>query len=75
MNKEETYIDFIIAPYCLGKLLLALDSCNISIFYITLVDNDLMVRIPKSHLNKVIYHIKSKEEINALPTQKEGQGQ
>jgi len=65
--KEERYIDFIIAPYCLGELLLALDNCDISIFYITLVDNDLMVRIPKSHLEKVVHHVVSKEEMDLKP--------
>jgi len=52
---EEKYIDFIIAPYCLAKLLWTLELNKIEIFYITQVDNDLMVRIPKSHLQKIIY--------------------
>lgn len=52
---EEQYIDFIIAPYCLAKLLWALDLNKIYLFYITQVDDDLMVRIPKSYLEKIVY--------------------
>lgn len=53
--KKEEYISFTIAPYCLVTLLLALDNNGIKRFYITQEDDDLMVRIPKEHLHKIVY--------------------
>ena len=53
--EDERYISFIVAPYCLAKLLLSLDISGIYDFAITQVDNDLMVRIPRSYLEKIVY--------------------
>lgn len=55
MSKEEKFIRFTFAPYCLPKLLLALDNCNICDFGITQVDNNLMLSIPRSHLEQIVY--------------------
>jgi len=57
MIREEEYITFGIAPYCLAKLLLALHQQKIYDFWITQSDDDLYVRIPKSHLEKIVYSI------------------
>lgn len=53
--EDERYISFTIAPYCLAKLLWSLNISGIYDFAITQVDNDLMVRIPRNHLEKVVY--------------------
>ncbi len=57
MIREEEYITFGIAPYCLAKLLLALHQQEICNFWITQCDDNLYVRIPKSHLEKIVYGV------------------
>lgn len=61
-TKEETYVTFGIAPYCLAKLLLAMHQQNIYDFWLTQIDDNLFVRIPVSHLEKIVYHIKDRCE-------------
>lgn len=56
MNKKmETYIDFMVSDYSLPRVLYALDNNGVKDYAVTLEDNDLHIRIPKSHLQKVIY--------------------
>lgn len=55
MPKEETYIDFLVSDYSLPRVLYALDNNGVKDFAVTLEDNDLHIRISKSHLQKVIY--------------------
>ena len=55
MPKEETYIDFLVSDYSLPRVLYALDNNGVKNFAITLEDDDLHIRIPKSHLEKVVY--------------------
>lgn len=52
-SARETYIDFAFAPYALADILYALDNSGIKDFAITKSDNDLHIRIPKSHLEHV----------------------
>lgn len=51
--KEERYVDFLVAPYCLVDLFLAFDNNNIKDFAITKEDNDLHIRIKVSHLEDI----------------------
>lgn len=56
MNKEiETYIDFMVSDYSLPRVLYALDNNGVKDYAVTLEDNNLHIRIPKSHLQKVVY--------------------
>lgn len=56
MNKEiETYIDFMVSDYSLPRVLYALDNNGVKDYAVTLEDDDLHIRIPKSHLQKVVY--------------------
>lgn len=56
MNKKlETYIDFMVSDYSLPRVLYALDNNGVKDYAVTLEDDDLHIRIPKSHLQKVIY--------------------
>lgn len=58
---EREYVSFTITPYCLPTLLLAMDNNGIKSFAITQSDNDLMVRIPKNHLENIVYpHMRGK---------------
>ena len=41
-KKEETYIRFYFAPYCMAHLLLALETSNIRDYTITLCDDNLL---------------------------------
>ena len=65
MNKEiekETYIDFMVSDYSLPRVLYALDNNGVKDYAVTLEDDDLHIRIPKSHLQNVIYpKIKSED--------------
>jgi len=59
-KKEETYIRFYFAPYCMAHLLLALETSNIKDYTITLCDDNLLLSIPKSHLERIVYPPKGK---------------
>ncbi len=54
--EEERYVDFITNQFSMADLLLALDTSNIKDFAIIKEENDLHVRIPVSHLKKIVYH-------------------
>lgn len=55
MKKEEVYIDFVTNNYSLALLLLSLEQSDIRDFAIIREDDDLHIRIPKSHLEKIVY--------------------
>ena len=57
MIKEETYVTFGIAPYCIARLLLAFNQQGISNFWITQMDSNLYVRVPVSCLEKIVYKV------------------
>lgn len=62
-EQEREYVSFIIAPYCLPRLLLAMDNSDIKDFAITESDGYLEVRIPKDHLENIVYpHLRCKAE-------------
>ena len=53
--EEERYVDFITNIFSLADLLLALENSHIKDFAIISVENELHVRIPLSHLKKIVY--------------------
>jgi hypothetical protein len=53
--KEEKFIHFTIAPYCLPKLLLAFYNNGIHDFAISQQDDDLIVGISVDYLKKIVY--------------------
>ena len=58
MIKEETYVTFGIAPYCIARLLLAFNQQGINDFWITQMDSNLYVRVPVSCLEEIVYKVK-----------------
>ena len=56
MKKEEIYIDFETNSYSLALLLLSLEQSDIRDFAIINIDGNLHIRIPKSHLEKIVYY-------------------
>lgn len=52
---EEIYVDFITNTFSLADLLLALENSHIKDFAIISVENELHVRVPLSHLKKIVY--------------------
>ena len=69
MKKEETYIDFLTNNYSLALLLLSLEQSDIRDFAIINVDGNLHIRIPKSHLEKIVYYRNKddNESYNCMP--------
>lgn len=57
-NREEEIVDFVVAPYALADVLLALHNDEVKEIYVTKSDNDIIIRIPKERLEKSVYHIK-----------------
>lgn len=57
-NTKEEIVDFVVAPYALADVLLALHNDGVKEIYVTKSDNDIIVRIPKERLEKSVYHIK-----------------
>ncbi len=62
MEKEETYIDFGIAPYAIVSILLMLDNAGIKNYFITQEDRDLHIRIPKSELEELDHRTKCPQD-------------
>lgn len=58
---ENEYINFKITPYALAHVLNALNICKIYNYIITLEDDDLVIRIQKKEIKKIVYKIKDKE--------------
>ena len=73
MKKEEIYIDFVTNNYSLALLLLALEQSDIRDFAIIREEDDLHIRIPKSHLERIIYYRNKydNEACNSLPQKEE----
>lgn len=57
-NTKEEIVDFVVAPYALADVLLALHNDGVKEIYVTKSDNDIIVRISKERLEKSVYHIK-----------------
>ena len=57
-NMEEEIVDFIVAPYALADVLLALHNSGVREIYVTMSDDDIVIRIPKDRLEKAVYDIK-----------------
>ena len=63
-KKEDKFISFSIAPYCLPKLLLSFYQNGIHNFSLTQQDNDLCVSVSVDNLERVVYPLnKLKERI------------
>lgn len=71
MKKEEIYIDFLTNNYSLALLLLSLEQSDIRDFAIINVDGELHIRIPKSHLEKIVYRNEYDNEAYDCMPQKE----
>ena len=73
MKKEEIYIDFETNNYSLALLLLSLEQSDIREFAIIRVDGNLHIRIPKSHLEKIVYYCNEydDEDYECMPQQEE----
>ena len=73
MKKEEIYIDFLTNNYSLALLLLSLEQSDIRDFAIINEDGDLHIRIPKSHLEKIVYHLNEYDDknYNCMPQMEE----
>ena len=48
-------IDFIIAPYALADILLALNTCGVKKFAVTKEDRDLHIRVERRELSEAAY--------------------
>lgn len=55
---EEEIVDFVIAPYALADVILALHNSGVREIYVTMNDDDIVIRIPKDKLEKAVYDIK-----------------
>ena len=73
MKKEEIYIDFVTNNYSLALLLLSLEQSDIRDFAIINVDEELHIRIPKSHLEKIVYRHNEydDEDYDCMPQKEE----
>lgn len=66
-KKEKEYIDILVAPYCLPKLLLALHNQGVRGIWVTQVDDHLMIRLEKDHVERIVYHLNQCGETVELP--------
>jgi len=65
--KDETYVTFIVAPYALAHLFRAFELSKIKHFFVTLEDDNLVVRIPNSHLDRIACPAAFKGELCSPP--------
>ena len=56
--KEEIVVDFVVSPYALADVILALHNSGVQEIYVTMSDGDMLIRIPKDKLEKAVYDIK-----------------
>lgn len=56
--KDKEYIDFMVIPYALPKVLLALNDEGVKDITVTQQDNDLHIRLDKDDVEEVVYNLK-----------------
>lgn len=57
-NVKEKIVDFVVSPYALADVILALHNSGVQEIYVTMSDDDIVIRIPKDRLERAVYDIK-----------------
>ena len=56
-NVKEEIVDFVVSPYALADVILALHNSGVQEIYVTMSEDDIVIRIPKDKLEKAVYDI------------------